>query len=177
MTRMEEWRAVPGYENGYEVSSLGRVRSWRVPGHANHRRKTPRLMKAVRKTEGYLVVTLHRQMTEEQVAIHRLVLMAFVGPQPSGTEGAHYDGDPSNNRLSNLRWATYGENQQDRRRHGRLPMGARVYNAKLDEKKVGDIRSRYAAGRATGTKLAREYGVSHSVIYRVINRRGWAHVA
>lgn len=51
--------------------------------------------------------------------VHRLVLEAFVGPCPSGCEGCHYDGNPANNIVSNLRWDTTKNNCLDKRRHGR----------------------------------------------------------
>lgn len=51
--------------------------------------------------------------------VHRLVLLAFVGPCPEGMEARHEDGDPSNNRLDNLAWGTPAENRADNRRLGR----------------------------------------------------------
>lgn len=51
--------------------------------------------------------------------ISRLVLMAFIGPAPEGTEGCHNDGDVSNNHYTNLRWDTHEENCRDIIRHGR----------------------------------------------------------
>ena len=35
--------------------------------------------------------------------VHRLVLEAFVGPNPPGLECCHNNGDPSDNRVENLR--------------------------------------------------------------------------
>lgn len=50
--------------------------------------------------------------------IHRLVLLAFKGPPPDEhrIEGCHKDGDPTNNRPSNLYWGTSVENAADRKR-------------------------------------------------------------
>jgi hypothetical protein len=66
----------------------------------------------------YLVVTLYRDGRPKSVSVHRLVLLAFVGPCPDGLEGLHWDDDPANNRLSNLRWGTPGDNQRDCIRNG-----------------------------------------------------------
>jgi hypothetical protein len=44
--------------------------------------------------------------------------MGFVGPAPEGMEGCHYNGDPTDNRLENLRWDTRKANVADAIRHG-----------------------------------------------------------
>ena len=50
---------------------------------------------------------------------HRLVALAWIGPQPEGMEVCHDDGDPTNNHVSNLRWDTHQANASDMVRHGR----------------------------------------------------------
>lgn len=50
--------------------------------------------------------------------VHRLVLEAFVGVEPS-LFGRHLDGDRSNNALSNLAYGTPRQNSQDMVEHGR----------------------------------------------------------
>ena len=50
--------------------------------------------------------------------VHRMVLEVFSGPCPDGMEGCHADGDPSNNKLSNLRWDTKQANAKDTRDAG-----------------------------------------------------------
>ena len=101
----ERWRTVPGFEGFYEVSDLGRVRNSRT-GHI----LSPRPEKG-----GYLRVCLSRanRAQRKELKVHRLVLAAFVGPCPDGMEGCHDDGDPSNNRLDNLRWDTRSGNIAD----------------------------------------------------------------
>ena len=59
--------------------------------------------------------------------VHRLVLLAFIGPCPSGMEGLHADDMPSNNTLSNLRWGTREQNHEDRKRNGRVPALLKTY--------------------------------------------------
>ena len=50
--------------------------------------------------------------------VHVLVLKAFIGPCPDGTECCHNDGNPANNAISNLRWDTRSGNIFDAVRHG-----------------------------------------------------------
>ncbi|OKH70800.1 hypothetical protein EB72_24710 [Mycobacterium sp. SWH-M1] len=50
--------------------------------------------------------------------VHRMVLEAFHGPCPPGMVAAHWDDDPRNNAIGNLRWATPSENAYDAVRNG-----------------------------------------------------------
>lgn len=118
----DSWLPVVGYEGLYEVSDLGLVRSLdhysRAGAHAS-RLYRGRQLRAVPGELGRLQVSLHdgagRQKTR---LVHHLVLEAFVGPKPDGTEACHGDGDASNNRLTNLRWDTHVSNEADKRSHG-----------------------------------------------------------
>lgn len=95
----ERWRNVRRAP-GYRVSSLGRVRS---PGG---------LLSPWPDRDGYLRVSLAR----ESVLVHHLVLEAFHGPRPYGTEGCHGPGGRQDNRASELRWGTHRENEHDKRK-------------------------------------------------------------
>lgn len=107
--------------------------------------------------------------------VHVLVLESFVGPCPPGMEGCHEDGDPANNRPSNLRWDTPQGNWRDRKRHGRGCEGVKSPQAKLTDDAVRGIRE----ARASGVKLkdlARRYGVSMTKISHVATGKSWNHV-
>ncbi|WHP18827.1 NUMOD4 motif-containing HNH endonuclease [Cellulomonas sp. ES6] len=117
----ERWLPVLGYEGLYEVSDLGRVRS--MPREVQNGRGVMvaggRLLKpTVSERRGSLIVSLSVHNRAESRLVHRLVLESFVGPRPDGMEACHGDGDPGNNRLSNLRWDTHESNMDDQRRHG-----------------------------------------------------------
>ncbi len=77
--------------------------------------------------DGYVHVTLPIDGKQRRRSVHRLVALAFLGAPPSERhQVAHNDGNPSNNMLANLRWATPAENQRDRLLHGtalRMPNG------------------------------------------------------
>ena len=106
----ENWAPISGYEGRYEVSDLGRVRSLCGRG---------RILVPWPKPKGYLMVGLRGGDEREAKTVHGLVLAAFDGPRPDDLETRHLDGDPTNNRLSNLIYGTGTENQIDRVRHGR----------------------------------------------------------
>lgn len=115
----EKWLPVVGREDTYEVSDLGRVRSIdRVVLRSDgKRRPMPGVtLKPFRHPKGYLYVTFHRPRCNRPV--HQLVLEAFVGLRSEGLETRHLNGDPSDNRLSNICWGTGSENQLDNVRLG-----------------------------------------------------------
>lgn len=169
--REEEWRPVAGHP-GYEVSSLGRVRSWNKPGFGTTPRTEPRVLKPTPAKGGYLRVGLSARRTR---MVHGLVLEAFVGPRPPGLQCCHGDGDPTNNSLRNLRWDTQGANMADREIHQGSYRGMRNPNSRLTVAEVKEIRRRAGQGE-TGKGLAAEFGITQAHASHIINRRKWAHV-
>jgi hypothetical protein len=165
---VEIWRAVPGTD-GYEVSDQGRLRSPRTrQGHpcADPRIMSPGIMGAYRRAN------LGRNGSR---AVHLLVLETFVGPRPPGNQARHLNGDPLDNRLSNLAWGTPAENYADRLGHGTHNTGSRNGRAVIGEPQVAAIRERLARGDRQAD-IAHEFGVGRSVIGHISTGRTWAHV-
>lgn len=117
----EQWKPIPGFEQYYEVSDHGRVRSFdRVGTRGNgvtYRRKG-RMMKQSPYSAGHLMVRLSVNANQRLWRVHRLVMLAFVGSCPEGMEVCHENGDPTDNRLGNLRYDTHSSNMLDRNEHG-----------------------------------------------------------
>jgi hypothetical protein len=65
--------------------------------------------------------------------VDHMVLEAFVGPRPDGTECCHSNDIQSDNRLSNLRWATHRENCADRSLNGRMDESIRKKRKAIPE--------------------------------------------
>lgn len=105
----EEWREVVGYEEEYQVSNLGRVRSLK--------RGKPYLMKPYI-VRGYLQVHLKRNGDAKMFSIHRLVLTAFLPNKDNLPQINHKDENKQNNRLDNLEWcdASYNVSYGSRNR-------------------------------------------------------------
>ena len=114
----ETWKPIPGWEDLYEVSDQGRVRSLDRIDSRGWRRKG-QILRANPNSCGYPSVQLFRDAKRRSVKVHTLVLEAFVGSCPPGMEACHWNDTKDDNRLSNLRWGTPSENQLDLVRNGR----------------------------------------------------------
>lgn len=113
----EIWKKIPRAIR-YEVSNKGRVRSMFFSNRmVNKIRENPLIIKPS-KSSIHLKVNIYIDKKQTNILIHTLVLEAFIGNRPIGMQCCHNDGEPHNNRLSNLRWDTHYNNQQDKIKHG-----------------------------------------------------------
>ncbi len=119
---MERWREVAGYEGLYEVSDLGHVRS--VDRVVRHHRGGPKnlvgkvLRPGPNDRYGHLGVVLCKEGNQRSVAVHRIVMAAWVGPCPEGQEVRHGPNGVADNSISNLCYGTRSQNNLDKRRDG-----------------------------------------------------------
>lgn len=84
----------------------------------------------------------------------------------------HNDGNPTNNRSTNLRWDTPTANEADKAVHGTRPVGERHWHAKLTNEQANEIRSRVRNGESQA-RVAIEFGVAQSSISRLATGRTW----
>jgi len=156
----EQWKPILAFP-GYEVSTEGRVRSFRVPRYL-----------ATENRGAHKSVWLMRDGRPRRVAVHRLVLLSFKGPPPEHCEACHNDGDPANNRLDNLRWDSHQANMRDKRDHGTQPRGAN-HHARIGRAKTARVRSLLERGLSQSA-VARNCGVSQSVVSEIKRGRHWS---
>ncbi len=171
----EEWRPIAGWP-GYEVSDLGRVRSWKWPGKGRKWvadfSRGPRILRPETRN-GYFAVLLSDILRgKRHESVHILVLEAFVCPRPPGDQGAHGDGNKSNCRLSNLRWSTPRDNNADKIAHGTLLHGEGIGSSKLSVGQAREIAARCAAGESS-RRLAAEFGLHRNSVLNIASGRTW----
>lgn len=152
---MEIWKTVEEFKN-YEVSSFGNVKSKR------------KLLKKELVKGGYLRVTLSENNKQKRFQIHRLVAITFLNNYLNKPCVNHKDGDVKNNRLENLEWVTYSENEI----HSYISLGKINPIRKLSEENVIFIKSNYCLGRNGNIKeLASIFKVDVSTIYNIIKNK------
>lgn len=142
------FREIPGFPN-YLACSDGTVWTLRRKGGSDRgpgRLGKPRQLKTHFSGAGYMTLSLVVDGKAKAMRVHRLILLAFIGPCPDGFHGCHYpDPDKTNNRPENLRWDTASENAKDRHRD-------RPFVAQKRCKRCGKTKSResfYADTRAS----------------------------
>lgn len=118
---VSQWLPIPGWEDRYQVSDHGQVRS------ARRRGTTGKTLKPWQDGRGYLQVSLSRPGLLHTRKVHQLVLEAFVGARPREQEGRHLNGDPTDNRAVNLAWGTRSEQRQDDVRNGVNPHSRKTH--------------------------------------------------
>jgi hypothetical protein len=176
---IEFWRAIPGYGGYYEASSLGAVRV--IPrviikpnpttGKPRENHYAGRNLCLFLNTDGYLRVTLGVEGKTFSRGVHVLVAAAFHGERPPGLIVCHNNGVKTDNRPENLRYDTYAGNNEDRRKHGTLPVGEKHGCAKLKQADIDRIRHE----SMHYLDIHREFGISRSQAFRIYKNQSWAH--
>lgn len=114
---VESWRKIPGFPERFEVNAQGAVRTL---DHTYFRagptgapiavRRVGRVLKPTHSGEGYRTVNLGSAGVCKNVLVHRLVALAFLGPEPEGHEVNHKNGVRHDNCVKNLEWVTRSQN-------------------------------------------------------------------
>jgi len=187
---MEIWKKIKKYNNEYEVSNLGNVKScFKVLIRSNGRPHTrvPKVLSLATNKSGYKtgVACIDKKMTP--FLAHRLVAEAFIDNPLNKEEVNHINGIKTDNRVENLEWCTRQENIKHSLENNLQTAfkGEEVGTSILKETDVLDIRSSFTYGRKGGkpkkgdvskTMLAEKYNVSIATIKDILQKRTWKHL-
>ena len=96
----EEFKDIEGFENLYQISNLGNVKSLNI--------RKGRILKPTKDKKGYLVVELcnTKECKRKVCKVHRLVAQAFIENPQNLPQVNHIDEVKTNNAASNLEWCT-----------------------------------------------------------------------
>lgn len=110
--------------------------------------------------------------------VSRMICEIESGPPPTPDhEAAHSCGNGKLGCVNprHIRWATRSENELDKVDHGTSNRGIRNGNAKLTDDDIRQIRC--MSGKTSQRAIATKFGVTQSIIWRVLSGRSWKHVS
>lgn len=109
LTQEEIWKNIPGFENLYQISNLGRIKSL----------KTKRILKVGLGAEGYYRCTLITEEKKMPYMIHRLVALSFIHNPENLPLVHHINHNKLDNRIENLEWVSRKDNSRLASENGR----------------------------------------------------------
>lgn len=167
----EIWRDISGFDDNYQISNTGKVKSKeRIVSNAcrTYLKKEQILKNQVMK-DGYSCVVLRESGKKKLLKIHRLVATAFI-PNPTNLPCInHIDGDKLNNQVENLEWCTFKYNTNHAIKNGLKPLVCGRNIQKVFQLNCGDLAvSQVFDNIAEASKIV---GCNESSIYAAIVRK------
>jgi hypothetical protein len=150
----------------YLVSDKGRIFS----------KSSKRFISGRPDRKGYYRVGMILGGKIKEIYIHRMVCETFRGPMPEGCDQInHIDCNINNNNVSNLEWCNSSRNAKHAYDNGlNIPQrGTRHSRSKLTEDQAEEIRVKHKNKQGSYRKLATQYKVHHSIIWRIVNNRAY----
>ena len=151
----EIWKDIKGYEGVYQVSNLGRVKSFaqvvsidRKLG-AFTREFKGRVLKCKTSKRGYNYVNLYKFKKSKTWSVHQLVAIAFLNHTPNGRQDIvvdHVNDIKNDNRLENLQLISQRDNViKEKKKHFRSSEFTGVYYSKIKKR----WRSTFSVGKVS----------------------------
>lgn len=135
----EIWKDIPAYEGLYQVSNLGKIKSFRQSSKFG--RQPEYILKNSLADNGYYQVTLYNGISRKKFQVHRLVASVFI-PNPNNLPQInHKDENPANNCADNLEWCTAAYNNA----YGTAKLRSKITRSKMVEQLLpsGQFIARY----------------------------------
>lgn len=163
---MEEiWKEIPGFDGRYEASDYGRIRAWNYR-RGGKRQSEPLYICTWISKIGYHHCKLHKEGKSQTHSVHRLVLLAFVGP--SDLDCNHKDGNKNNNYLDNLEYLTHTENAIHARDVLGCWIGKKRYNPPTERDQ--EIRALAAQG-VSQRAIAKHFTISQPYVQYIVSSK------
>lgn len=167
---VEIWKPVEGYEDRYEVSNYGRVKSLSyLRNGKNCQYRTKEFIRTLTPNQdGYLTVSFHKDYLKKTVLVNRLVAKHFIKGDHSLTVN-HIDRDRTNNMVHNLEWMEHGDNVRHSAKTGsysRSKIGEKNGRSILTSKDVTEIKKLLSKGLQQ-KDIAEKFNVTPANISRI----------
>jgi len=157
----ETWKPIQGFEGRYEVSSFGRFKALRRPlvyKDGRHGWLDEKMIKGSIGNHGYYSIVLD---SKTRKLAHRIVAETFLGHQEYRLTVNHKDGNKTNNRVDNLEWATYKENNNHARQKSlNKQHGEKTNLSKYSDQFINSVRNVYVKYSPSYEELGRLFGLT-----------------
>lgn len=162
----EVWKKIFGYP-GYEVSNLGRARSFKY--------KKEKFLKPAMGTNGYLLISPSKKGIQKPRTLHRIIAKAFIPNPLNKPFVCHKNNIKIDNRVENLYWGTRQDNTNDRELSENHSRGSNSPTSKLNDFQVKRIRLMREI-QTNGKVIANIFKISLTHVYRLASRKRWPHL-
>lgn len=164
----EIWKNVEGCDGLYQVSSFGKIKSFK-------RNAEGKILKQY--NNGYYQIRIFKNGIRKTIKTHRLVAQAFIPNLNNLPEIHHKDHNKHNNNANNLQWITRRDHVKITQIDGLHPKGSKNGLAKLTENDILKIRNILRNEKnMTFLSIAEIYNVSSQTIGDIVNRKTWKHI-
>lgn len=174
---MEYWKNIVGYENLYQVSNYGSVKSlekkWFKSNKTLHIQKE-KIIKPRKTKDGYLIVNLCKNKKQKTFSIHRIVCIHFLFNLNNKEHVNHKNGIKHDNNVKNLEWCTMDENFTHAKENGLTTKGIKNGRVKLSENDVYQIK--FILIKVHQKEIAKKFGVSQGLISQIKLNKIWDHI-
>lgn len=158
----ELWRNIDWYKGMYQISSFGRIRSFKY--------NLPKILKPRINKGWYLYINLCVDGKYKSFTVHRLVAKEFLWK--SNLTVNHKNWNKLDNNIINLEWISFNDNYQHAKINNLLAMWEKNWNSKLKHSDIQNIKNKYTEWKSMRF-IAKEFWVSHFCISEVINNKSW----
>lgn len=141
----------------YLISTLGKIKN----------SSTNRILKVYKQKDGYVRVKLYKNGKSKVFSVHRLIASHFISNPNNYPTVDHIDNDRSNNKLSNLRWASYSQQARNIGKRGRL-----TRKVSMNDTNTGEVIQIYGSIKEAAADIP---GSDHRLISMVCRNKRKTH--
>jgi len=177
----EEWKDIKGFENIYQVSNLGRVRSLDrvvVTKNGHGMKFKGKMLKFREDRYGYHYLSMYNKKTFTKKP-HRLVAETFIPNPKNYKQVNHIDRVKTNNKIDNLEWCDASHNIQHSMEIGLRvydKVGEDMYTSTYTEDQVREVINMLNQDKSH-SEISQKVGMTKGNIYNIKKRKSWKHLS
>ncbi len=161
----EIWKDIKNYEGLYQISNLGRVKSF-----IKWKGTNCRILKQIKNGAGYFAVVLYKNKKYKNKQVHNLVFETFKEKLEKDYDIHHINKDEKYNYIDNLESKSHSKHVGDHNKGENNPAH------KLTEEDVIQIKLLLKEGKLTQKEIAEKFKVSKIIISLIKYGKIWSHV-